>query len=77
LNELAKSVFSKLGLYYKDNINNLDKLLNDWVMPVLPCVKKYHNIDFHDICSSWYNCDIIDTKTFVKHYIQDLYINTY
>jgi hypothetical protein len=77
LNILVKCVFNKLGLEYTDNINFLESILSDWVMPVLPCVKKYYNINFDDICSSWYNSEIIDTKTFVKHYIQDLYINTY
>lgn len=75
LNELIKYVFKILNLEYFDSINELDKSLNDWVMPILPCVKKYYNIDFDDKCSSWYNNNIIDTKTFIKYYIEDLYFN--
>lgn len=74
LNELVKYIFNILNLKYIDTIDELDNLLNDWVMPILPCVRKYYNIEFDDKCSSWYNSNIVDTKTFIKYYIEDLYL---
>jgi hypothetical protein len=77
LNELCKLIFLRLNLIYDENdnlenINRLDKL-NDWVMPIFPCVKKYYNIRFDDKCSSWYHSDIIDTKSYITKYLNDLY----
>lgn len=51
----------------------LENYLNDWVMPILPSVRKYYNINFSDNCSSWYNKNIVDTKTFVETYVKELY----
>jgi len=76
LNELVKCIFKKLNLYYDDsleNINVLNNCLNDWVMPIFPSVKKYYNITFEDICSSWYHTEIIDTKTYISKYLNELY----
>ena len=79
LNEVVKEIFKLLDLHYdnryeNENIDLLDNCLNDFVMPILPCVKKYYNLNFVDECSSWYNSNIKDTKTFIYHYINDLYL---
>lgn len=77
LNKLIKCIFKKLNLVYDENnfinINDLDNLLNDWVIPIFPCVKKYYNITFDDKCSSWYNIDISDSKSYITKYLDELY----
>ena len=78
LNELVKLIFKKLNLTYIEsdsieNINTLNHSLNDWVMPIFPCVKNYYNITFEDNCSSWYHQDIIDSKSYIKTYLTELY----
>jgi hypothetical protein len=76
LNELVKLVFYKLNLNYPSSlqdIEELEKKLNDWVLPIFPCVKKYYGMDFKDNCSSWYSPEIKDTDTFIRSYITDLY----
>ena len=55
-----------------ENINRLDNL-NDWVMPIFPCVKKYYNITFDDKCSSWLHPEINDSKSYITKYLNDLY----
>jgi hypothetical protein len=81
LNELAKCIFKTLNLLYNEednlqNINELDKILSDWIMPIFPSVKKYYNITFNDNCSSWYHSDIHDTKSYIRKYLDELYFNT-
>ena len=78
LNEQIQLIFSLLQLNYperdqEENIIILDNMLNDWVMPILPSVRKYYGIDFPDKCSSWFNKDIVDTKTFIETYVKELY----
>jgi hypothetical protein len=78
LNELAKNIFKKLNLKYIENdelknVNELNNSLNDWVIPIFPAVKKYYNIIFDDVCSSWYHEDIIDTKSYIIKYLNELY----
>jgi hypothetical protein len=78
LNEQIKLIFNLLKLEYpkldeEENINILNTMLNDWVMPILPSVRKYYGIDFPDTCSSWYNKEIVDTKTFIEAYVKELY----
>ena len=73
LNELIKLIFLKLKLEYFENEENfiiLENFLADWVMPIFPCVKQYYNMKF-DInkCSSWYNKNIIDSKTYLNEYL--------
>ena len=73
LNELFKLIFLKLKLEYFENEENfiiLENFLADWVMPIFPCVKQYYNMKF-DInkCSSWYNKNIIDSKTYLNEYL--------
>ena len=79
LNELVKNIFKKLNLKYIDNdeAKNISELnnLNDWVMPIFPAVKKYYNMNFDDDCSSWYHEDIIDTKSYITKYLNELYLN--
>jgi len=79
LNEVVKEIFKLMDLQYDnryedENIDMLNKILNDLVMPILPSVKKYYNLNFQDECSSWYNSNIKDTKTFIYYYINDLYL---
>lgn len=78
LNEQIKLIFKLLQLNYpetdqEENIKIIDNRYNDWVMPILPSVRKYYNINFPDTCSSWYNKDIVDTKTFIETYVKELY----
>ena len=76
LNFMVKRVFNLLNLEYPDtseNISILDNSLNDWIMPILPSVRRYYGFEFEDKCSSWYDKDIIDTPSFVTKYILDLY----
>ena len=73
LNELIKLIVLKLKLEYFENEENfiiLENFLADWVMPIFPCVKQYYNMKF-DInkCSSWYNKNIIDSKTYLNEYL--------
>jgi hypothetical protein len=80
LNELVKYIFKRLNFVYREednlqNINELDTKLNDWVMPIFPSVKKYHNITFDDNCSSWYHSDIHDTKSYIRKYLDELYFD--
>ncbi len=78
LNEVVKEIFKLLDLDYEynnENITILNNSLNDLVMPILHSVKKYYSLNFGDECSSWYNTNIIDTNTFIYHYINDLYFN--
>ena len=78
LNQLIIEIFNKLELYYDnsdENIKLLDNMLNDWVIPILPCVKKYYNLNFDDNCSSKYHLDITNTRTYIYKYINDLYFN--
>jgi hypothetical protein len=80
LNELNKSIFRILNLEYKDenedeNIKLLNNMLNDWVMPIFPSVKKYHNIIFEDECSSWYHPSITDSKSYITAYLNELYFS--
>jgi hypothetical protein len=75
LNEMCKMVFAILQLDYIENeqdISVLNNMLNDWVMPILPCVKKYYNCKFDDCCSSRYNSNIVDTSSFIKYYLEEL-----
>jgi len=75
LNELVKNIFKKLNLVYNENniINELDNQLNDWVMPILPSVKKYYNMQFDDNCSSKWHNNITDTKSYICKYLNELY----
>ena len=80
LNELIKNIFKKMNLTYNEldnsqNINELNNTLNDWVMPIFPCVKKYYNMNFEDSCSSWYHSDINDSKSYITKYLNELYFN--
>ncbi len=79
LNQLVKLVFNKLNLLYneklEENIKVLDNSLNDWSVPILPSVRKYYNINYDDVCSSWYHRDIINSRTYLKQYIEDIIIN--
>ena len=76
LNELIKILFAKMNLFYDDTIDNYCHFkLDDWVMPILPCVQKFHNLQFDcETCSSWYNKNIIDRTSFIKYYIEELYL---
>jgi hypothetical protein len=82
LNQLIKLIFSKLQLDLfcfdnKETIDILDNSLSDWVMPIFPCVAEYYNFEFDiNICSSWYNKNIVDFKTYLKEYLQLLTLNT-
>jgi len=78
LNEQIKLIFKLLQLNYpetdqEENIKFLNIGLNDWCMPILPSVRKHYGINFPDTCSSWYNKDIVDTKTFIEAYVKELY----
>lgn len=73
-------IFKKLNLIYQEedklqNIKDLDLFLKDWEMPIFPSVKKYYHMDFEDNCSSWYHPDIVDSKTYITKYLNDLYLN--
>ena len=78
LNELIRLIFLKLGLEYfanEENIKHLDNSLNDWVMPIFPCVKQYYNFEFDtNKCSSWYNKNIVDRETYLNEYLEHLFI---
>ena len=76
--ELVKEVFKILDLDYTDNeedINVLNKSINDWVMPIPLCVKKYYGMEFSDECSSWTDSSIIDTKSFIKSYVKAMFFD--
>jgi hypothetical protein len=77
LNELVSNVFKKMNLNYDQHneidINTLDNSLKDWEMPIFPCVKKYHNMNFPDCCSSWFHKDITNTKSYITKYLNELY----
>jgi hypothetical protein len=73
LNQLIKLIFSKLGLEYienEENINVLNHHLSDWVMPIFPCVSKYYKFKFNTNCSSWYHKNISDYNTYLETYIE-------
>ena len=80
LNELIKLIFLKLGLEYfenEENLQNLNNCLSDWVMPIFPCVTKYYNFEFDTYkCSSWYNKNIVDSKTYINEYLSEIYLNS-
>jgi len=79
LNELIKLIFSKLELDYienEENINILNNMLSDWVMPIFPCVSNYYNFKFDIKCSSWYHKNIVDYDTYLETYIEHLYNKT-
>lgn len=70
---MAKNIFKKLDIKidYDDNdLINLDNLHNDWVMPLLNCVKDYYDFDFPDICSSRVNDSIYNTETYLREYLK-------
>jgi len=82
LNQLIKLIFNLLKLSYDEksecNIQFLEKSLKDWVVPILPSVRKHYNITYENIddkCSSVWNKDIIDTRTYLKQYILDMYFD--
>ena len=77
-NELIKLIFSKLQLDYienEENINILDNMLSDWVMPIFPCVSNYYKFKFDTNCSSWYDKTIVDYDTYLETYIKHLLVN--
>ena len=73
LNEMVKLIFLKLNLHYYENEENyivLDNMLSDWVMPIFPCVKKYHSLEFDTTsCSCWYNKKITDIPSYIEEYL--------
>lgn len=77
LNELFKLIFFKLKLEYFENEENfitLENCLSDWVMPIFPCVAKYYNFEFDTYkCSSWYNKNIVESKTYISEYLSKIY----
>jgi hypothetical protein len=82
IHELVKGAFRELGLFYPDKdretniaVFNYHLNLNDWVMPILPCVQRYHGLEFDcSICSSKYDSTITDLYTFVQRYIDAFYV---
>jgi len=75
-NELIKDIFIILQLKYTPSDKDMeimDSLLNDWIMPILPSVKIYYNIYFEDKCSSWYHKEIIDTRSHIYNYLNKIY----
>lgn len=74
LNELCKLIFNKLGLVYpneKQNINYLDKQLNDWKMPIFKSVERYYNMNNVDNkCFCWVNNKIVDLNTYIIEYVK-------
>ena len=85
MNELVKGVFLNLSLsvypaYDQDNIDvlNYHLNLNDWVMPILPCVQKFHGLEFDcGACSSKYHPSITDVHSFVKAYVHAFHLPIY
>lgn len=80
LNELVMLIFKKLNLIYQEedkmeNIKVLDLGLKDWEMPIFPSVKKYYHMNFQDKCSSSWHPDIVDSKTYITKYLNELYLN--
>tara|TARA_B100000767_G_scaffold125194_1_gene119329 strand:- start:8430 stop:8675 length:246 start_codon:yes stop_codon:yes gene_type:complete len=74
VNELCKNIFNKLELNYpneKENIVILDKILNDWVMPIFKSICNKYNID--NKCSSIWHDAIIDETTYIQCYVKFLY----
>jgi len=77
MNELVKGVFRKMDLIYPSqdkealiDVFNYHMNLNDWVMPILPCVQRYHGLEFDcNTCSSKYNPTIKDIYSFVQSYV--------
>jgi len=77
INETIKLILNKLNLQYnptKDDIDYFENSLSDWVMPIFPCVKKYHALNYDcDNCSSWYHKEITDIKSYINKYVLFLY----
>jgi hypothetical protein len=57
---------AKYNINDEPNITQLDNYLNDWTMPIFPCVKNYYNMEFEDKCSSWYHPEIVNTNTYIN-----------
>jgi len=85
MNELVKGVFRSLSLTYpnQDTKTNIDVFnyhlnLNDWVMPILPCVQQYHGLEFDcATCSSKYHPNISDIDSFTRAYVDAFYVQLY
>jgi hypothetical protein len=74
--ELVKSTLALLNLEYKEDdedILHLHKQFDDWSMPLLPCVKKYYGMKFDDYCSSYMDASIVDNKTFICKYVNEIF----
>jgi hypothetical protein len=78
LNELVKGVFRCMNLEYPSNdptnIIVLDDILNDWCMPILPCVQKYYQLEFDCKVHSKYHPNIIDLYSFIETYVDSFFI---
>lgn len=76
INKTIELIFNKLNLIYNPNKEDqfyFENSLSDWVMPIFPCVKKYHNLNYDcSICSSWYHKDIYDIRSYIGKYIKFL-----
>jgi len=77
ISKLIILILNKLNLTYNptnEDLFMLENLLNDWVMPILPCVEKYFNFSFDcNKCSSWYHKDITDRNSYIKKYLDTFY----
>lgn len=76
LNEQIKLILKLINIEFtpsEEDITIINNMYSDLVMPILPSVRKFYGIDFPDTCSSWYNKDISDTKTFIETYVKELY----
>ena len=77
--ELVKSTLTILNLEYveiDEDTLNLHDQFNDWTMPLFPCVKKYYGMEFEDYCSSSEDVSIINNKTFITKYINDIFFDS-
>lgn len=70
---LCYKILEILG--YKHNFTTdedyfLENCLNDWKVPILPCVSRILELSFDTyICHSKYDPEIVDIKSYVKKYI--------
>jgi len=73
LEQLIIEILNNLNLNHYFSLNDklvLDNILKDWIVPILPCVSKYHQLTFDtNICFSKYDNEIINIESYIKKYI--------
>ena len=75
--KLGELIFQKLNLKVsldEKDFCHFNSIHKDYEMPILPCIKKYYNLNFNDTCSIRGLKNVINTETYIKEFLSCLKI---